>query len=166
MFSLADSRAQRFSSSSDIRFYCRFRSAVGCRSIEAFRRTRGIFADTAAAVASRLDPETRAKRDAASVQGYPADADVVDGPLTRGSCRGFPRKVTAFRDGMAVHGRYGKPCPDCGAPIQRIRYAQNETNYCPPCQTGGRLLADRALSRFLKKDWPKTLEELEALGGP
>ena len=79
---------------------------------------------------------------------------------------GFPRKVTAFRDGMAVHGRYGKPCPDCGAPIQRIRYAQNETNYCPPCQTGGRLLADRALSRLLKKDWPRTLEELEALGGP
>ena len=79
---------------------------------------------------------------------------------------GFPRKVTAFRDGMAVHGRYGKPCPDCGAPIQRIRYAENETNYCPPCQTAGRLLADRALSRLLKKDWPRTLEELEALGGP
>ncbi len=79
---------------------------------------------------------------------------------------GFPRKVTAFRDGMAVHGRYGKPCPDCGAPIQRIRYAENETDYCPPCQTGGRLLADRALSRLLKKDWPRTLEELEALGGP
>ncbi len=79
---------------------------------------------------------------------------------------GFPRKVTAFREGMAVHGRYGKSCPDCGAPIQRIRYAENETNYCPPCQTGGRLLADRALSRLLKKDWPLTLEELEALGGP
>ncbi len=79
---------------------------------------------------------------------------------------GFPRKVTAFRDGMAVHGRYGKPCPDCGAPIQRIRYAQNETNYCPPCQTAGRLFADRALSRLLKKDWPRTPEELEALGGP
>ena len=77
----------------------------------------------------------------------------------------FPRKVTAFREGMAVHGRYGKPCPHCGTPIQRIRYAQNETNYCPPCQTGGRLLADRALSRLLKKDWPRTLEELELLGG-
>lgn len=74
---------------------------------------------------------------------------------------GFPEHVTAFRNGMAVHGRYGKPCPDCGAPVQRIRYAQNETNYCPRCQTGGRLLADRGLSRLLKKDWPKTLEELE-----
>ena len=61
---------------------------------------------------------------------------------------------------------YGKPCPDCGAPIQRIRYAENETNYCPPCQTAGRLLADRALSRLLKNDWPRTLEKLEALGGP
>jgi len=76
---------------------------------------------------------------------------------------GFPQKVTAFREGMAVHGRYGKPCPRCGAQVQRIRYADNETNYCPPCQTGGRLLADRALSRLLKQDWPRTLEELEAL---
>jgi len=75
----------------------------------------------------------------------------------------FPEKVTAFREGMAVHGRYGKPCPVCGAKIQRIRYAANETNYCARCQTGGRLLADRALSRLLKEDWPRTLEELEAL---
>jgi formamidopyrimidine-DNA glycosylase len=75
---------------------------------------------------------------------------------------GFPEKVTAFREGMAVHGRYRKPCPDCGAPVQRILYAGSETNYCAPCQTGGRLLADRALSRLLKKDWPRTLEELEA----
>jgi formamidopyrimidine-DNA glycosylase len=75
----------------------------------------------------------------------------------------FPEKVTAFRDGMAVHGRYGKPCPKCGAKVQRIRYASNETNYCAPCQTGGRLLADRALSRLLREDWPRTLEELEAL---
>jgi formamidopyrimidine-DNA glycosylase len=75
----------------------------------------------------------------------------------------FPEKVTAFRDGMAVHGRYGKPCPDCGAKVQRIRYASNETNYCAVCQTGGRLLADRALSRLLREDWPRTLEELEAL---
>ncbi len=73
----------------------------------------------------------------------------------------FPEKVTAFREDMAVHGRYGKPCPDCGSPIQRIRYASNETNYCPSCQTEGRLLADRALSRLLKKDWPRTLEEME-----
>jgi formamidopyrimidine-DNA glycosylase len=75
--------------------------------------------------------------------------------------RAFPEKVTAFRDGMAVHGRYGKPCPDCGSPVQRIVYAQNEANYCARCQTSGRLLADRALSQLLKGDWPKTLEELE-----
>ena len=74
---------------------------------------------------------------------------------------GFPEKVTAFRPGMAVHGRYRPPCPDCGAPVQRIVYAENEANYCAGCQTGGRLLADRALSRLLKKDWPRTLEELE-----
>ncbi len=74
---------------------------------------------------------------------------------------GFPEQVTAFREGMAVHGRYGQPCPDCGSPVQRIRYADNETNYCARCQTGDRLLADRALSRLLKSDWPRTLEELE-----
>jgi len=73
----------------------------------------------------------------------------------------FPEKVTAFRDGMAVHGRYGKPCPVCGAPVQRIVFAENETNYCARCQTGGRILADRALSRLLKKSWPRTLDELE-----
>ncbi len=73
----------------------------------------------------------------------------------------FPEKVTAFRAGMAVHGKYGKPCPVCGSSVQRIRYADNETNYCPTCQTGGKLLADRGLSRLLGKDWPKTLEELE-----
>ena len=72
----------------------------------------------------------------------------------------FPEKVTAFREGMAVHGRYGKPCPDCGAPVQRIVYAENETNYCAKCQTGGRLLADRALSRLLKKSWPRSIDEL------
>jgi formamidopyrimidine-DNA glycosylase len=75
---------------------------------------------------------------------------------------GFPEKETAFRPEMAVHGRYRKPCPDCGAPVQRIVYAANETNYCARCQTGGKLLADRALSQLLKKDWPKSLEELEA----
>ena len=76
---------------------------------------------------------------------------------------GFPENVTAFREGMAVHGRYGKPCPRCGEKIQRIRYANNETNYCARCQTGGKLLADRSLSRLLRSDWPRTLEELEAL---
>src|ERR1017187_7732568 len=76
----------------------------------------------------------------------------------------FPEKVTAFRAGMAVHGRYKEPCPRCGAKIQRIRCAANETNYCPKCQTGGKLLADRALSRLLREDWPKTPEELETLG--
>ena len=85
------------------------------------------------------------------------------GRLQREAGDGFPEKVTAFRNGMAVHGRYGKPCPTCGGPVQRIVYASNESNYCPTCQTGGRLLADRALSRLLKRDWPRTLEELEAL---
>jgi formamidopyrimidine-DNA glycosylase len=76
---------------------------------------------------------------------------------------GSPEKVTAFRDEMAVHGRYRKPCPVCGDPVQRIVYSSNETNYCATCQTGGKLLADRALSRLLKKDWPRTLEELEEM---
>jgi len=76
---------------------------------------------------------------------------------------GFPEKVTAFRPDMAVHGRYGQPCPVCGTAVQRIRYAENETNYCPRCQTGGRVLADRSLSRLLKDDWPKSVEELEKL---
>lgn len=75
----------------------------------------------------------------------------------------FPEGVTAFRPEMAVHGRYGQPCPRCGSPIQRIRYADNETNYCPTCQTGGKVLADRSLSRLLGSDWPRSLEELEAL---
>jgi formamidopyrimidine-DNA glycosylase len=80
----------------------------------------------------------------------------------RGEAAGaFPEGVTAFRDGMAVHGRFGRPCPDCGSPVQRIVHAENETNYCATCQTGGRLLADRALSRLLKADWPRTLEEME-----
>jgi formamidopyrimidine-DNA glycosylase len=78
---------------------------------------------------------------------------------------GFPEKVTAFRAEMAVHGKYGKPCPACGSPVQRIVYAENEANYCPKCQTGGRLLADRALSRLLGEDWPRSLEELEELKG-
>jgi len=79
--------------------------------------------------------------------------------------RDFPKHVTAFHDEMAVHGRYGKPCPVCGTKVQRIRYADNETNYCPRCQTGGRLLADRSLSRLLKSDWPKSIDELERLRG-
>jgi formamidopyrimidine-DNA glycosylase len=77
--------------------------------------------------------------------------------------KGFPEKVTAFRKEMAVHGRFGQACPRCGAPVQRIRYADNETNYCAVCQTGGKVLADRSMSRLLGKDWPRTLEELEAL---
>jgi formamidopyrimidine-DNA glycosylase len=77
---------------------------------------------------------------------------------------GFPEKVTAFRKDMAVHGRYRQPCPVCGTEVQRIRYADNETNYCPRCQTGGKILADRALSRLLKGDWPKSIEELEVQG--
>ena len=83
--------------------------------------------------------------------------------LRREAESGFPEKVTAFRKGMAVHGRYGEPCPRCAEKIQRIRYADNETNYCARCQTGGKVLADRSLSRLLGSDWPRTLEELEAL---
>jgi formamidopyrimidine-DNA glycosylase len=79
---------------------------------------------------------------------------------------GFPEKVTAFREGMAVHGRYGKPCPVCGTAVQRIIYAENETNYCPRCQTGGKVLADRSLSRLLKDDWPRSIEEWENRRGP
>jgi len=82
--------------------------------------------------------------------------------LRREVGEGFPEKVTAFREAMAVHGRYGKPCRVCGTRVQRIRYADNEVNYCPRCQTAGRLLADRALSRLLHEDWPRTIEELEA----
>jgi formamidopyrimidine-DNA glycosylase len=85
--------------------------------------------------------------------------------LRREVGEGFPEKVTAFRDGMAVHGRFGQPCPKCGAAVQRIVYAENETNYCPGCQTGGKVLADRSLSRLLKDDWPRTLEELEEQRG-
>jgi formamidopyrimidine-DNA glycosylase len=97
---------------------------------------------------------------------YDATRDVLNewiGRLRAQAAGAFPEKVTAFREGMAVHGRYGQPCPRCGSKVQRIRYASNETNYCPACQTGGRLLADRALSRLLHEDWPRTLEELEAL---
>jgi formamidopyrimidine-DNA glycosylase len=78
---------------------------------------------------------------------------------------GFPEKVTAFRPDMAVHGRYGQPCPTCGSPVQRIAHAENETNYCPTCQTGGKLLADRSLSRLLHADWPRTLDEMEERRG-
>jgi formamidopyrimidine-DNA glycosylase len=84
--------------------------------------------------------------------------------LRRERGRGFPEKVTAFRDGMAVHGRFRKPCPNCGTSVQRIVHAENECNYCPLCQTGGRILADRALSRLLRDDWPSGLDELDARG--
>ena len=83
--------------------------------------------------------------------------------LNSEAAQAFPEKVTAFRKDMAVHGRFGQPCPSCGQPIQRIRYADNETNYCADCQTGGKVLADRSLSRLLGADWPRTLDELEAL---
>ena len=94
---------------------------------------------------------------------YTATRDTLSDWTTRlraEAAGGFPDKVTAFREGMAVHGRYGKPCPVCGAPVQRIVFAENETNYCPRCQTGGRILADRSLSRLLKDDWPRHLDDL------
>jgi len=91
---------------------------------------------------------------------YVATQAVLKEWIERLRTEGFPEKVTAFREEMAVHGRYGKPCPVCGAPVQRIVYAENETNYCARCQTGGRILADRALSRLLKKSWPRSIDEL------
>jgi formamidopyrimidine-DNA glycosylase len=91
---------------------------------------------------------------------YAATRAVLGEWIKRLRTEGFPEKVTAFREEMAVHGRYGKPCPVCGAPVQRIVYAENETNYCARCQTGGRILADRALSRLLKKSWPRSIDEL------
>jgi len=91
---------------------------------------------------------------------YAATRAVLKEWIERLRTEGFPEKVTAFREEMAVHGRYGKPCPVCGAPVQRIVYAENETNYCARCQTGGRILADRALSRLLKKSWPRSIDEL------
>jgi formamidopyrimidine-DNA glycosylase len=91
---------------------------------------------------------------------YEAARSELRGWIERLRSDAFPEKVTAFRDDMAVHGRYGKPCPVCGAPVQRIVYAENETNYCARCQTGGKILADRALSRLLKKSWPRSIDEL------
>lgn len=95
-------------------------------------------------------------------QASTATLSAWTGRLSEEAGRRFPSKVTAFRPEMAVHGRFGKPCPVCGTPIQRIVYADNECNYCPACQTGGKLLADRALSRLLKKDWPRSLDEWDA----
>ena len=110
------------------------------------------------ALTSRLSDDEYARlfaAAAATLDEWTARLDAELGPDA------FPEKVTAFKPGMAVHGRYGEPCPDCGSPVQRIRYATNETNYCATCQTGGKLLADRSLSRLLKGDWPRSLEELE-----
>ncbi len=117
---------------------------------------------------ARLSPlaRTQSLDDAAVTRLYDATRSTLDEWIDRLGAElrdAFPDKVTAFRDGMAAHGRYSKPCPVCTTPIQRIVYAENECNYCPECQTGGKLLADRALSRLLRGDWPKTLEELEEL---
>ena len=119
---------------------------------------------------ARLSPvrQTRALSDGEHARLYEATrATLFDWIVRLRSAAGadFPEGVTAFRPDMAVHGRYGKPCPDCGAPVQRIRHADNETNYCAKCQTGGKLLADRALSRLLRADWPRTLEEMEERRG-
>ncbi len=116
--------------------------------------------------AARLSPmkQTAQLSDAEIERLHATTVDVLHGwveRLQQETGDAFPEKVTAFREGMAVHGRHGKPCPVCGTAVQRIRYAANEANYCPTCQTGGKLLADRALSRLLKTDWPRSLEELE-----
>jgi len=115
---------------------------------------------------ARLSPMAQTERLSEEDWGrlYAATLDVLHEWIARlraEASDAFPEKVTAFRPEMAVHGRYGKPCPVCGTAIQRIRYADNENNYCPRCQTGGKLLADRSLSRLLKDDWPKTIEALE-----
>ena len=114
---------------------------------------------------ARLSPVTLTSRlsDEEVARLYTATRETLElwtGRLREQTGEGFPEKVTAFRPEMAVHGRYGQPCPDCGAPVQRIVYAANETNYCARCQTGGRILADRALSRLLKKSWPRSIDEL------
>jgi formamidopyrimidine-DNA glycosylase len=120
---------------------------------------------------AKLSPMTLTARlpEADARQLHAATVDVIREWIARlrdEAGDGFPEKVTAFRPEMAVHGRYGKPCPVCGTAVQRIRYADNETNYCPRCQTGGHVLADRALSRLLKDDWPRTIEQLEEGKGP
>ncbi|MGI8896976.1 MAG: Fpg/Nei family DNA glycosylase [Pyrinomonadaceae bacterium] len=107
----------------------------------------------------RKDSENKPAKGSAEGDGSANEGAPPSAPGTRG----FPKKVTAFRPEMAVHGRYGRPCPRCNAKIQRIRYVSNETNYCPVCQTAGKLLADRALSRLLRADWPRTAEEFEGL---
>jgi formamidopyrimidine-DNA glycosylase len=117
---------------------------------------------------ARLSPVTLTSRltseDAARLYGAAREVLAEWSARLRTKARGqFPTKVTAFHDEMAVHGRFGAPCPVCGTKVQRIRYADNETNYCPRCQTNGRLLADRSLSRLLKKDWPKSIDELEEM---
>jgi len=117
--------------------------------------------------AARLSPVTLARKLSAGeiARLHAAVRDQLalwTGRLRREAGAGFPEKVTAFRPEMAVHGKFGQPCPVCGTAVQRIRYAENEVNYCPRCQTGGRLLADRSLSRLLKSDWPRTIEEAEA----
>ena len=118
--------------------------------------------------AAQLSPlaQTRKLTEAEWQSLYTATRDTLQNWITRFNAeaqKAFPEKVTAFRPGMAAHGRYNLPCPRCGAPIQRIRYADNETNYCPICQTGGKVLADRSLSRLLGADWPRTLDELDLL---
>ena len=115
---------------------------------------------------AKLSPvrQTKQLTDAEIERLYQASKDCLSAwieRLRKDTGEKFPERVTAFRDDMAVHGKFRKPCPVCGAPVQRIAYAENETNYCAKCQTGGRLLADRSLSRLLKADWPRTLEEME-----
>jgi len=109
------------------------------------------------AMTLKLEPEEISRLHRAAIDVF---RDALD-RLRKEAAGVFPEGVTAFRAWHAVHGRFKKPCPVCGAPVQRIRYAENETNYCPRCQTGGKVLADRSLSRLLKDDWPRTLEELE-----
>ena len=111
----------------------------------------------------RPHPQAQARRMGAPLRRHALHAHSLDRPPRAEAEKSFPERVTAFRPEMAVHGRFGQPCPRCGQEVQRIRYADNETNYCARCQTGGKVLADRSLSRLLGSDWPRTLDELEAL---
>jgi formamidopyrimidine-DNA glycosylase len=128
-----------------------------------FDSTRATLAKWVELLRAEITPAKVGRLKSGSQDGMSQGQEGGLAPASVAAIGSFPEKVTAFRPEMAVHGKYQQPCPRCGAKVQRIRYASNETNYCPNCQTGGKLLADRSLSRLLRSDWPRTAEELESL---